>query len=201
MRSPAPPLLPILRSHTQGRVLAAILLHPEREVMTSDLARELAVPMSTASAEVGRLVDAGILTSRRVGRSVLLRANEESRLVSPLTQLLAMTYGPRDAVAAEFDGIGDAVVIFGSWAAREQGLPGKEPGDVDVLVLGKASRPEVYAAAARVESRVGFPVNPVVRPLAAWHDAEDPLVDEIRSKPYVVVHGPVAAAASRGDHS
>lgn len=199
MRSPAPPLLPILRSHTQGRILAAILLHPEREVMTSDLARELGIPLSTASAEVGRLVEAGILTSRRVGRSVLLRANDRSRLVPALTQLLAMTYGPRDAVAAEFAGMGDAVVIFGSWAAREQGLPGKEPGDVDVLVLGKVSRPEVYAAAARVESRVGFPVNPVVRPLTAWHSGDDPLVDEIRSKPHVVVHGPIDDIAARRD--
>lgn len=197
MRSSAPPLLPILRSHTQGRILAAVLLHPDREVMTSDLARELRVPMSTASAEVGRLVDAGILSSRRLGRSVLLRANPKSRLVPPLTQLLAMTYGPRDAIAEEFAGIGDAVVIFGSWAAREHGSPGKEPGDVDVLVLGSVSRPEVYDAAARVEERVGFPVNPVVRPLTAWDDAGDPLVDEIRTKPYVVVHGHLATTQAK----
>lgn len=194
MRSEAPPLLPILRSHTQGRILAAVLLHPEREVTQADLTRELGIPQSTASAEIGRLVESGIFASRKVGRSTLLRANPQGRLTPLITRLVTMTYGPVRAVSEEFGGLGDDVVavMFGSWAARWHGHPGKEPGDVDVLVLGNVDRAAVYDAASRVEKRVGFEVNPVIRPRSAWDDSSvDPLVDDVRLKPYVIAVGQV----------
>ncbi|WP_346008586.1 winged helix-turn-helix domain-containing protein [Janibacter terrae] len=193
MRSVAPPLLPILRSHTQGKVLAAVLLHPDREVTQTELARAAGIPQSTASGEVARLVEAGVFISRRVGRATLLRANPRGRLTSTLTQLVAMTYGPLEVVAEEFAGLGAvAVVLYGSWAARWHGRTGKEPGDVDVLVLGDVDRAAVYDAAGRVEERVGFEVNPVIRPASSWADSgADPLVDDVRRKPYVVALGHV----------
>lgn len=194
MRSEAPPLLPILRSHTQGKVLAAVLLHPDREVTQTELAKVAGIPQSTASGEVARLVEAGVFTSRRVGRATLLRANPRGRLTPTLTQLVAMTYGPLEIVADEFADLGAAaVVLYGSWAARWHGDPGGEPGDVDVLVLGDVDRAAVYDAAGRVEEQVGFEVNPVIRPASSWaSSAADPLVDDVRHKPYVVALGHVA---------
>lgn len=191
MRSDAPPLLPILRSHTQGKVLAAVLLHPQQEITQTELAKRVGIAQSTASAEVSRLVRAGVFTSRRVGRSTLLQANTASRLAPALTQLVSMTYGPLDAVREEFGDLGaDAVVLFGSWAARWHGRAGPEPGDIDVLVLGDVERSAAYEAAGRAEESVGFAVNPVIRPAAAWRtDGEDPLVDEVRRTPHVVAVG------------
>lgn len=191
MRSSAPPLLPVLRSHTQGRVLAALLLHPGKELTQSGLAEDLDIPMSTVADEVRRLLEAGIVEQRRVGNALLLRASPGSRLTPVLTQLLAMTYGPAEIVSEEFVNTGAVVVLFGSWAARWHGMPGKEPGDVDVLVLGDVDRGDIYEAAVRVEERVGFPVNPVIRPTTTWTEGGDPLVDDIREKPYVVVLGAV----------
>lgn len=179
--------------------MAAVLLRPDREVTQSDLARELGIPLSTASVEVARLLEAGIFVSRRMGRALLLRANDASRLTPVLTQLVAMTYGPLEAVREEFAGIGDAVVLFGSWAARWHGHPGKEPGDVDLLVLGQVERAAAYDAAARVEERIGFAVNPVIRPAAAWTESGDPLVEEIRHKPYVVATGVVDETRARNE--
>lgn len=188
MRSKAPPLLPILRSHTQGRVLAALLLHPDRQATQAELARELNIAQSTISVEVARLVTAGILSARQVGRASLLSADRRSRLVPALTQLVAMTFGPLEAVREEFALLKAPVVLFGSWAARWHGRPGGDPGDVDVLVIGEVDRAAVYEAADRVEQRVGFPVNPVIRPVGAWSGG-DPLVVDVRSKDHVVVAG------------
>lgn len=175
------------------------MLCPDREVTQTDLARELGIPLSTASVEVGRLLEAGIFVSRQVGRALLLRANGSSRLTPTLTQLMAMTYGPLEVVREEFAAIGDAVVLFGSWAARWHGHPGKEPGDVDLLVLGQVDRAAAYDAAARVEDRIGFAVNPVIRPLSAWAESGDPLVEEIRHKPYVVASGEVDETGDRDE--
>lgn len=192
MRSLPPPLLPVLRSQSQGRILATVLLRPDREVTQTDLARELDLPLTTVTMEVGRLAEAGVFATRKVGRATLVRANESGRLTQSLTQLIGMTYGPLPAVAAEFEALGaDAVVLFGSWAARWHGIGGREPGDIDVLVLGNVSRASAYRAAQRVEQITGLEVNPVLRPLSAWEDTSDPLVDDIRRKPYVVALGHV----------
>ena len=192
MRSNAPPLLPVLRSRHQGEVLAAVLLHPEQSVTISDLSRSLRIPLTTAQLEVARLVDAGIFTSRQVGRSRLIQASAESRLVPALTELVALSFGPGVVVGEEFAGIHGAVavVVFGSWAARLEGERGGEPGDVDVLVLGDdVVRRAAYEAAQRAEARIGYPVNPVVRGTESWARAGDPLVEQIMASPYELVVG------------
>jgi hypothetical protein len=82
-----------------------------------------------------RLVGAGLPTDRRVGNVRLLRAATDTPLSRPLTDLLAVTYGPlpvlTDALAA-VPGV-ERAFIYGSWAARYRGEPGPVPDDVDVL--------------------------------------------------------------------
>jgi predicted nucleotidyltransferase len=58
----------------------------------------------------------------------------------------------------------DAAYIYGSWAARYAGEAGKRPvGDIDVLVLGKPDRDDLYEALAQAERRLGRPVQATVR--------------------------------------
>jgi len=193
MRSIAPALLPIFRSRLQADILAALLLNQDQEVSLTDLARRLDAPLSTVHGEVRRLTDAELLRRREVGRSALVRANSDNRLIGPLTELLFLSWGPRQVIAEEFAHLDGAtrVLIFGSWAARflqlEQGPP---PHDLDVLVVGRPQRGEVYDAADRAQRRLTMPVNPVLRTEAAWHGAQDPLVRQIQSGPFVVVLQP-----------
>ena len=81
MQSPAPQLLPLLRSALQGEVLALILLNPEQEWSLTELANRVGASVSTAQREVSRAEDAGVVVSRRVGNTRLVRA-----LPSPITQ-------------------------------------------------------------------------------------------------------------------
>ena len=190
MRNDAPVLAPTFRSRTQGELLALVLLHPDREWTLSELARELDAPLTTIQSEVGRLADGGVLATRKVGRSRVVRANTASPAVAPLTQLTLVTFGPQTVVADEFMGLGaHRVVVFGSWAARYHGQAGALPADIDVLVVGDGiDRADLYAAAERAEARLGMPVNPVLRPSRAWDEPEgDALLVEIQSRPYVDV--------------
>lgn len=189
MRSNAPVLAPTFRSRTQGDLLALVLLHPDREWTVSELARELGVALTTVQSEVERLTEGGILATRKVGRARVVRANSASPAVAPLTQLTLVTFGPQTVVADEFASLGaELVIVFGSWAARYHGEPGPLPADIDVLVVGDVARADVYAAAERVEARLGMPVNPVLREAAAWDDPTgDPLLVEIHARPHVEV--------------
>jgi predicted nucleotidyltransferase len=189
MRSAAPALLPIFRSRLQADILAALLLQPDQELSLTDLAARFGAPLSTVHGEVRRLVDAGLLMRREAGRSVMVRADLGNRLTGPLTELLQLSWGPPQVVAAEFAELDGAeqVLIFGSWAARYKQQPGKPPHDLDVLVVGRPHREDVYDAADRAQQRLGLPVNPVIRTSETWREEADPLVRQIRSGPFVEV--------------
>jgi predicted nucleotidyltransferase len=126
---------------------------------------------------------------REAGRSVMVRSDPGNRLAGPLTELLRLAWGPPQVVAEEFAGLPGAelVLIFGSWAARYQQQPGKPPNDLDVLVVGRPRREDVYDAADRAQQRLGLPVNPVIRTPEAWREETDPLVRQIRSSSFVEV--------------
>lgn len=191
MRSTASALVPVFRSPTQGRILAVLLLSPPREWTIGELARNIGRAQSTVYDEVERLAAAAVLTTRKLGQARLVSVNPDHPAIAALSDLARLMYGPAVVVGEEFAGLpADAVVIFGSWAARDAGVAGPPPGDVDVLVLADGlSRDVVYAAADRAAARLNLGVNPVVRPAGAWEDPRDPLIAEIRSRPFVVAVG------------
>ncbi|MEV4896925.1 helix-turn-helix domain-containing protein [Nonomuraea sp. NPDC055795] len=192
MRSESPPLLPIFRSRHQADLLTLLYLHPDREFTVTELAEKVGVPLTTMQREVGRLLEAGLLRGRKVGRAHLIRATVPGRYARPLTELLTLAFGPHLLVEREFSGLSgvDSVAIFGSWASRYLGEPGPPPNDIDVLVVGGASRADVYEAAERVEGGLGISVNPVLMTRERWAKAVDPLVDQVRASPLVWVREP-----------
>ena len=100
MRTGAPLLAPIFRSDGQARLLSALLLTGD-ELSLTDLAERAALAYPTAHREVGRLLDSGILRERHVGRTRLIRANDESPLVDPLREILTVVTGPVVILAEE----------------------------------------------------------------------------------------------------
>jgi hypothetical protein len=163
MRSEPPLLAPVFRSDAQARLLASLLLTGD-ELTLSQLAERAATPYATAHREVARLVDAGILTERTVGRARLIAGNLESPLVDPLRRILAVSAGPALYLTEELrriEGV-QVALIYGSFAARASGVVGPPPQDVDVLIIGTPEVEAVYAACERVEAKVGRAVNPTI---------------------------------------
>ena len=190
MRSDAPTLLPILRSRHLAEILTLLLLHPDVEYSLSEVASELRLPLTTVQREMTRLSAARLIRERRVGRARLVSADPASRYTRPLTELLTLSFGPHFVIGEEFRSVDAvAVAIYGSWAARYEGLAGRAPHDVDVLVIGDVPRRDLYEAAEQSEQRLGLPVNPVVCSLERWFAASDPLIQQIRSAPLVWVIG------------
>lgn len=180
-------LLPILRSETQARLLAALLLEPGREASISDLAREIGADPGNLHGEVTRLVDARILADRRVGRTRLLR-DAGSPYSAPLAELLLLAYGPKPLLESALRGIDgvDEAFIFGSWAARYEGVEGGIPHDVDVLVVGSPDRDEVYELVADVAQQLRRDVQVAFRTPSAWaNTSNDAFLTTVRSRPLV----------------
>jgi DNA-binding transcriptional ArsR family regulator len=181
-------LLPLLRSPFQGELLAWLFLHPDEEYSATELATRFGVSQPTASREADRLAQAGFIQERRKGNLRLLRAKTDTLVARPLTELLAVTYGPTAVIGEFLAGVGgiDEVYIYGSWAARYRGEAGPVPRDVDVLVVGDADEDELHDAARAAERRLGREVNISRVSPAAWRRPDgDPFLDSVRSRPIV----------------
>lgn len=183
-------LLPILRSQLQGELLALLYLHPAVEYSLSDVARHIGASVRAVHHEVERLTATGFVQERRLGNMRLIKA-AETRMSRPLTELLALTYGPLAVLPdelADVDGIQKAFV-FGSWARRYAGEAGPPPADVDVLVVGSADLDDLDEAARRAEKVLHSPVH-ITRVLPARWDGEaddDGFLADVRRKPRVPI--------------
>lgn len=185
MRSAAPALLPVFRSRLQGELLALVLGDPGVEWTVDELARRTGQPYQTVANEVRRLQGADLVGVRPIGRSKLLRANEDNPYFRPLAQLALMSFGPPLVIGEEFGGLDgvEQVFIFGSWAARYAGETGPPPHDVDVLLVGAPDRDAAYDAARRAEQRLGREVNVTIRAAGQWRSGNDGFTRQLRSSP------------------
>lgn len=142
----APTLLPIFRSQQQAVLLALMLGNPECEYSITDL--------------VGRAESAGLVSSRLVGHTRMVRADTSSPYFLGLADVLVRAFGPPWVVGellSRVPGV-DAAFIYGSWAARFSGHEGtRSVGDIDVLALGEPDRDALYGAMAHAERRLGRP--------------------------------------------
>ena len=162
-------LLPILRSRGQAEILCAILTNPNREWTLGQLAKVSGQSLPTVQREVERAEAAALVESRRLGRQRLVKAGP-SPIAIMLANLLLMSYGPKFVIAEEFAGIKGIVhlFIFGSWAARYEGVEGFPPQDIDVLVIGNVDFSEVTNASIAASKKLQIDVNPSIQSHTWW---------------------------------
>ena len=164
-----PSLLPVLRSRGQAEILCAVLTNPNREWTLSELAKVSGQSLPTVQREIERAEAAALVESRRLGRQRLVKAGP-SPIAIMLANLLLMSYGPRFVIAEEFAGIKGIVhlFIFGSWAARYEGVEGFPPQDIDVLVIGNVDYSEVTNASIAASKKLQIDVNPSIQSHTWW---------------------------------
>ena len=195
MKVAVPGLAPLFRSDTQGRLLAAVFVAPDEEHSITELASRAGTSVPTALREIDRAESTGVAIVRRIGNTRLVRANSEHLLYDSISRLVLATYGPPAVLAEEFDKVAgiEVLLIFGSWAARYSGVPGRAPSDIDALVVGSPTRAEVHEAAERAERRIGMPVQATIRSTTRWRQPEDdPFIAEIKARPVVPVFEAIA---------
>lgn len=179
-------LLPLFRSQTQALVLTRLLMGPGEESI-SDLARAVGAYKNAVKYEVDRLEAAGLVASRLVGRSRLIRISAEEPVRSILVDLVLHTYGPLHVIGRELAGVEGVTgaYMYGSWAARYARQPGPLPGDIDVLVIGTPDRDDLFEATERATSRLGKEVNAHVVSATAWAKPTGAFLQSVKANPVV----------------
>jgi DNA-binding transcriptional ArsR family regulator len=189
MKVAAPTLLPLLRSQTQGDIIAYVMLDPERDHNASEIAGRLGVSLATVTREVARLIDAGLLIGVKRGNTRLLRVQTDNPVYRPLADLMAVTFGPVPVLRkllADVPGV-EVAFIYGSWAARHAGVPGPVPGDIDLLVIGSPDRLLLDGVVEEAERVLRREVNTRRLTMVAWEKDEGSFKSTVSARPMVEV--------------
>jgi DNA-binding transcriptional ArsR family regulator len=171
-RKPTPSLLPILRSQQQAEILALLLGDPDLELSLTEIAERTGTPHPSVFREIQRAEQAGLVRTRKVGNTRLVRADTGSPYYSGLADVLTKAFGVPTVLAEVMRPVPglQRAYVYGSWAARHAGQPGLRPvGDIDVLILGEPDRDQLFVALSQAEQRLGRPVEATIRD-ADWLD-------------------------------
>ncbi len=143
------------------KVLALLLLHPERRYHVREIARLTGTSAGTLHKELARLALAGVLLREEVGNQVHYGANQECPIFPELAGILRKTAGLADVLRDALAGLRERIalaLVFGSVARGEEG----PRSDVDVLLVGEIGFAEVVRALHGAQVHIGREINPVV---------------------------------------
>lgn len=172
--------LPFWRSDAQPALLYSLFYEPPGET-ASTIAARFGLSRETVSKEARRLLSAGIIEWRSVGRNKLLALVEDHPATKALRTLVDLTLGPLIDLKRLYDVAGvEDVYVFGSWARRHLGEPGATPRDIDVLVVGTPESYDVTTACLELSGRYGVDVSPMIVNAREFRTrGHNPLLDEI----------------------
>jgi len=140
MRTSVPSLLPLFRSEMQVRLLALVLLQPERGWSLQALAETLEAPQSSVHRELARAEAAGLIRRDDEARPYRFSAATDDAAYEPLAELLRRSVGVEGQLRERLDRPDVHVAaIFGSWVSGAR----RPDSDIDVLVVGDADLREL----------------------------------------------------------
>lgn len=186
----APAILPLFRSERQLRIVATLFTGADRPLTIAELADTAGVTPVTASREVSRLAEHGLVVTETQGRNVLVAANWALPWAHELQSILIQTVGVLGRLTSALSNLNqiEAAYIYGSWAARYRGEPGPPPRDIDVLVIGNVALRTVRNACKPVEDELRIELNPVVVTADRWKAKKpEPFIAQLREHPLVEI--------------
>ena len=185
-RGATPSLLPILRSQQQAEILTLLLGDPDRELSLTEISQLTGAPHPSVYREVQRAEQTGLVASRKVGNTRLVRADTRSPYFAGLAEVLTRAFGVPAVLTEALQPLGgiDEAYVYGSWAARHEGEPGRRPvGDIDVLILGDPNRDRLYEALASAERKLGREVQATIRDSGWLTVGAGPFHESVTSRP------------------
>ena len=167
------------KSAIRRRILGLIVAEPQARRHLREVARLAGTSAGTASRELQRLLDAGLVERSVEGRQVYYQARQDSVVFRSVADIVRHTTGARDVIARRMSGLAGvkSAVIFGSYAAGMTRLD----SDVDLLVVGTPDRDELTG---RLEAASRENRSPGERGRLHPHRARRPSTPRGRFRPF-----------------
>jgi predicted nucleotidyltransferase len=181
----------------QLRLLALLLLQPERSWTLQELATDLHAPQSSVHRELSRTEDAGLVVRDATARPHRFAAAPDDPMYEPLAELLNRSVGVEAELRSALDRPDViAAVIYGSWP-RGTRRPGS---DIDVLVVGNASLRDLRRVVRPIGKAAGRTVDVTLLSPEEFSRMRDEGAGYLRSvldEPTTALVGDLAGVARR----
>jgi predicted nucleotidyltransferase len=195
MRTSVPSLLPLFRSEMQVRLLALVLLQPERSWTLHELAEAVAAPQSSVHRELARAQAAGAIRRDDTARPYRFAAATDDAAYASLADLLRRSVGVESELRAVLDRPDiAAALIYGSWASGNR----RPESDIDVLVVGDAELRELRRLVRPVEKETGRSIDLTLMGKVEFHRLladRSSFVRRVMESPVTVLVGDLAEVA------
>jgi predicted nucleotidyltransferase len=153
--------MPLFRSEMQVRLLALLLLQPERRWTLTDLGQALGAPQSSVHRELSRAEAAGVIQRDAASRPHRFSAATDDAAYEPLRDLLQRSVGIEDQLRERLERPDvHAAAIYGSWASGAR----RSDSDIDVLVVGDADQRELRRLIRPLDKQTGRTIDLTVMP-------------------------------------
>jgi len=134
----------ILGSKTKVNALSVLVTQPERRIIENELAKEAGASVSEINRQVKDLVDAGLVTMERVGKSKVYQMNQQNFLFEPLRNVFKSLEQIYREIANKITRYAtekrevETVLLFGSLTSKTiRSDFVKEPSDIDIMIIIK----------------------------------------------------------------
>ena len=154
-------ILDALFPRTRQAILSAVLLRPDKWWYLTDLANHLGVSPSSLQRELASLVNRDLLISRRDGKRVYYKVNQDCPIVEELQAIFVKTSGIADVINSslrKFSGKIDIAFVYGSVARTEQ----LSTSDVDLMIVGDVGLADLAPGLRRAEKALSREINPTI---------------------------------------
>lgn len=177
-------LSPILRSDTQGMILAQLFMNPGDDFSISELARQANTSAPTAMREVDRLLESQLVIQRTVGRARLIQVNTKQELHDAIRKIVAFSYGPAAVLPAALYGIEglEQAFLYGNYAAYLKRQQASDSPEIDLLLVGYVNRIEASNAAKRVEGYLERGINVNFVGSQEWETSSSDFVCHVKGR-------------------
>jgi predicted nucleotidyltransferase len=182
------------------RVLALLLLHPQRRLHVREIARLTGTTAGTLNKELARLYEAGLLEREQVGNQLRYSANRAHQIYPELASILRKTVGLADVLLEALSPLAEGIktaFVYGSIARGAEGAN----SDVDLMIVGSADFGAVIDALQGAQKQLAREVNAKVFSEREWKarlKAKDAFVTEVLAGPKIFLIGNANELAKTG---
>ncbi|MCH8977456.1 MAG: nucleotidyltransferase domain-containing protein [Proteobacteria bacterium] len=173
------------------RVLALLLLNPDKRYHVREIARLTGTVAGTLHKELSRLAEAGILARQSMGNQVQYFADRNCPVFDELASILRKTSGLVEVLANALVSLAeniDVALIFGSMASSRE----SSASDVDLLVIGDVDFADVAKSIYPSQDILQREINPKVYTQEKWRRLlakKDGFAKEVMKQPKLFIIG------------
>jgi predicted nucleotidyltransferase len=185
-------------SESQSRVFRWVFGQPERSYHLNELRRLTGLGSASLQRELGKLAQAGLVRSEKVGNLRVFQANTESPVYEELAALTRKTLGLQPLLQQALTPMKskiDLAFIYGSIA---KGMDTAK-SDIDVMLVGSdLLLGEILKQLLPVESQLGRKINPTVYTPSEYkrrRAQKDSFVNRVLAQPVIPLIGEARASA------